>query len=321
MCIACSPRKRRHCPEFAVDLDRIANWGLDRDLIASISKAQRIARSLCGGEPPSSKTDNIFGRECDTCHIHVGRRSVSNQISVSAIDAPIGMKILPAVLSVTAGSSDIISFLALGGLFTAHITGNLAILAAQVVVGGQIAISLIIAVPVFMAVLGLTRLLVAGLDTMGITSLRPLLFLQFLLLVGSFGACVTGGPKLDPNATTAIVGGMLGVAAMAVQNALVHVSLKGAPATAVMTTNVTRFVFDLGDMLMGRNPNAVADARRRTQLTSSAIVGFVFGCCIGALCETMIGLYSLAVPSVFALLAFGLTFFTGRHPRVAQAAS
>jgi urea transporter len=34
---------------------------------------------------------------------------------------------------------------------------------------------------------------------------------------------------------------MLGVSAMAVQNALVQVSLKGAPSTAVMTTNVTRF--------------------------------------------------------------------------------
>ena len=38
--------------------------------------------------------------------------------------------LLPAVLSVTAGAVDAIVFLALGGLFTAHITGNAVILAA-----------------------------------------------------------------------------------------------------------------------------------------------------------------------------------------------
>src|SRR5215831_6301396 len=39
--------------------------------------------------------------------------------------------LLPAVLGMTAGAVDVIGFLALGGLFTAHITGNLVILAAH----------------------------------------------------------------------------------------------------------------------------------------------------------------------------------------------
>ena len=37
------------------------------------------------------------------------------------------------------------------------------------------------------------------------------------------------------------------VSAMAVQNALVQVSLHGVPATAVITTNIARFTTDVGN--------------------------------------------------------------------------
>jgi uncharacterized membrane protein YoaK (UPF0700 family) len=47
--------------------------------------------------------------------------------------------------------------------------------------------------------------------------------------------------------------GMLGVAAMAVQNALVRISLSGAPSTAVMTTNVTVFTMDLREILLAQD--------------------------------------------------------------------
>ena len=46
-------------------------------------------------------------------------------MSAPSVDSSLGMKLLPSVLSVIAGSVDVISFLGLGGLFTAHITGNL----------------------------------------------------------------------------------------------------------------------------------------------------------------------------------------------------
>lgn len=40
------------------------------------------------------------------------------------------------VLSMTAGAVDVIGFLALGGLFTAHITGNIVILVVHYTTGG-----------------------------------------------------------------------------------------------------------------------------------------------------------------------------------------
>src|SRR6267142_1517014 len=104
-----------------------------------------------------------------------------------SVDRSLGTKLLPSVLSLTAGSVDAIGFLGLGGLFTAHITGNLVILAAHVASGGTAPLAPMLSVPVFMAVLGLTRLLATGLEAIGLASLRPLLLLQFLLLGGFLG--------------------------------------------------------------------------------------------------------------------------------------
>jgi uncharacterized membrane protein YoaK (UPF0700 family) len=118
-----------------------------------------------------------------------------------------------------------------------------------------------LSVPVFMAVLGLTRLLASGLEAIGLASLRPLLLLQFLLIGGFLGLCVAAGPRIDPSASTAILAGMLGVSAMAVQNALLQISLTGAPSTAVVTTNVTRFMMDVGDAW--RCPPASPSSRSR----------------------------------------------------------
>ena len=101
---------------------------------------------------------------------------------------------------------------------------------------------------------------------------------------------------------------MLGVAAMAVQNALVQISLTGAPSTAVMTSNVTRFMMDAGELLLKRDPDAMAKARNRAARAWPAIVGFVLGCGFGAPCQAAAGLLSLALPTSLALLALALGF-------------
>jgi len=232
----------------------------------------------------------------------------SVQTTVPSVDGP--LRLLPTVLSVIAGCTDVISFVGLGGLFTAHITGNLVILAAHIVSGEPAQVALMISVPVFVAALGLTRLLVGGLESIGLASLLPLLLLQFLLLAGFFVVCIAAGSRIDPNSASAIFAGMLGVSAMAVQNALVQVSLKGAPSTAVMTTNVTRFTMDVGEMLLGHDPDELAKSRRRAKHTWPAIVGFTVGCGLGAACEAIVGLWSLMLPTGLALFALAMGFST-----------
>jgi uncharacterized membrane protein YoaK (UPF0700 family) len=222
------------------------------------------------------------------------------------VESSLSARLLPTVLSIIAGSVDAIGFLGLGGLFTAHVTGNLVILAAHLVSGSGAPVAPMLSVPVFVAALGLARLLAGALERIGFASLRPLLLLQLLLLAGFFVLCASAGPRIDPDATAAILAGMLGVSAMAVQNALVQISLKGAPSTAVMTTNITRFMMDVGDVMLGRKPADVAKARDRAMRTWPAIVGFGIGCGLGAICEAAIGLRSLALPAGLALLAVAM---------------
>jgi uncharacterized membrane protein YoaK (UPF0700 family) len=223
---------------------------------------------------------------------------------------------LPFVLSVIAGSTDIIGFLGLNGLFTAHITGNIVVLAAHIVAGDRTIFSYVLSVPVFMVVLLLTRLLAAVFERAGISTLQPLLLLQLLLLVGFLALGVTAGPWKDANAVLAVVAGMFGVAAMAVQNALVQISLKNSPTTAVMTTNVTHFMLDLGEALVGRDQAEIAKARHRAMHTLPVILGFVIGGALGAACEAAAGLWSLILPTALALFAFG----AGQYPRVIRGA-
>jgi uncharacterized membrane protein YoaK (UPF0700 family) len=157
----------------------------------------------------------------------------------------------PFVLSVIAGSTDIIGCLGLNGLFTADITGNTLILAAHIVAGDSTIISYILSVPMFMLVLLLMRLLAGGLERSGVSTLRPLLLSQLLFPLAFLALCVMAGPWSETNAILAIIAGMFGVAAMAAKNALVQISLKYSPTTAVMTTNVTHFLLDLVGLLLG----------------------------------------------------------------------
>lgn len=213
------------------------------------------------------------------------------------------------VLSVIAGCTDIIGFLGLNGLFTAHITGNLVILTAHIVAGGQADVPRMLAVPVFIVTIILTIMLAGALESRGRAVVRPLLLLQFLFLAGFLMVCVAAGPSFDPNASIGIFAGMLGVAAMAVQHALVQSSLKGSPTTAVMTSNVTRFAMDVGEVLRGGDPAKVAVAREQAVRTLPPIVGFIVGGALGGACEAALGLWSLALPAGLALLAFAMGFW------------
>jgi uncharacterized membrane protein YoaK (UPF0700 family) len=73
-----------------------------------------------------------------------------------------------------------------------------------------------------------------------------------------------------------------------------------------MTSNLTRFVMDVGPVLLGRDPTQVTQARRRAARTWPAIVGFTAGAALGAALLAAVGLPSLVLPVGLALLALAL---------------
>jgi len=207
-----------------------------------------------------------------------------------------------------------LSFLALGGLFVAHITGNLILLAAHIVNGTHVGTATVISVPVFILALISVRLLISPLEIRRLPSLRPLLVLQLVLLAGF--TCVPlldGHPRADSTAET--VGAMLGVCAMAAQNALAQVSLRGAPSTAVMTTNVTRFTMDIGEILVGRDADTALAARRRASHTWPTVVGFAAGAGLAAGLYATIGIAALVLPTGLAAAALALGHPVRRRPQ------
>ena len=217
------------------------------------------------------------------------------------------VSLLPAILSTTAGAVDVIGFLALGGLFTAHITGNVVIVAAHYVTGGFSQIGPLLAVPVFMAVLGLVTLASSAIARAGSSPLRQLLWLQTALLFGFLLLGVWFGRFDNADSSMAVLAGMLGVSAMATQNVLGKLALKGAPSTAVMTTNITQLTIDLSTLVRSRgDADELAKARNRARMTFPGIVGFVVGCAAGAVLEVKLGFWALALPVVLSALAVPL---------------
>jgi uncharacterized membrane protein YoaK (UPF0700 family) len=215
--------------------------------------------------------------------------------------------LLPTVLSTTAGAVDVIGFLALGGLFTAHITGNVVIVAAHYVTGGFSQIGPLLAVPVFMAVMGLVTLASNAIARAGSYPLRPLLLLQTALLAGFLLLGVGFGRFPDADSSAAVFAGMFGVAAMATQNVLVKLALKDTPSTAVMTTNITQLTLDLSMLARSQgNADELAKVRRRARMTFACVIGFVAGCAAGAALEVRFGLWALTLPVLLSALAVPL---------------
>jgi len=189
---------------------------------------------------------------------------------------------LPLLMSLNGGFVDTAGFLALQGLFTAHVTGNFVTFGAALVHGTSGALTKLLALPVFCAVVMLTRWLGYALPGFGLPVLRTMLVLKTLLLAAGAALAVRFGPFSDGDSGVAMLTGMTLVSAMAIQNAAHRIHLASAPPTTLMTGTTTQVMIDLADLLRGLPPEDALTARARLRRMSSSVAvlrGRLCGCC------------------------------------------
>jgi uncharacterized membrane protein YoaK (UPF0700 family) len=206
------------------------------------------------------------------------------------------------LLSTLAGIVDVTGFLRLDHVFTAHITGNLVILADQIVNGGPPHVPQLLAIPVFAAAVVLAYFLSGrGQSAKGG---RALLVMQSLLLFAVL-AIALRAPRRDLLAHGGVLAAMVAVAAMAFQNTYLRVVAQTSATTTVMTGNVATSIIAALSLV---RPGVLtpADAAQKLRRTLPLVIGFFVGCAVGAAGAARLGPWAWATPALLSLLALPL---------------
>ncbi len=209
---------------------------------------------------------------------------------------------IPGLLSFNAGFVDTTGFVALQGLFTAHVTGNFVTLGAALVFGTHGIIAKLVALPEFIVVVVVARVLDSVFRKNGLDALWLLLGLEALLLIGFFVLAVMLGPFLDSDAPAALLVGFTGIAAMAIQNAVQRVHFASIPPTTIMTANTTQAVLDAVDLWRGDPGSDRAAVKARFGRTIRGITWFAIGCAAAAASYFWAGLWCLALPALVVMI-------------------
>lgn len=217
---------------------------------------------------------------------------------------------LPLLMSLNGGFVDTAGFLALQGLFSAHVTGNFVTFGAALVHGTSGAMTKLLALPVFCIVVVLTRWLSYKLPGFGLPVLRTMLVLKMLLLAAAAVFAVHFGPFSDGDSGLAMLTGMTLVSAMAIQNAARRIHLASAPPTTLMTGTTTQVMIDLADLLQGLPPQDAVTARARLLRMSSSVAVFAAGCAAAALAYTWVNIWCFVIPPVLPACAVVLQHST-----------
>jgi uncharacterized membrane protein YoaK (UPF0700 family) len=207
------------------------------------------------------------------------------------------------LLSANAGFIDSAAYLALKGLFAAHVTGNFVTLGAALVMGNSGVLAKLLALPVFGMVVLLARLSSYSLRARSLPVVSTLLGAQLALLI--LGAVLVSlfGPFGNPDGYDAVVTGMIFVSAMAIQNAAHRVHPAHAPPSTAMTGTTTQIMMDLGDVIHGLVPEKAKAIRERLARLTMSVLAFAVGCTLGALLYARVNVVCFWIPPALVLSA------------------
>jgi uncharacterized membrane protein YoaK (UPF0700 family) len=211
--------------------------------------------------------------------------------------------IVPFLLSLTAGYVDTAGFLALQGLFTAHVTGNFVTLGASLALGTSGAVAKLLALPVFCVIVMAVRLLGSTLAQRWRFVFEALLSLKVLLLIVGAALAIEFGPFQNADTWHAVMTGMVLVAAMAIQNAVHRIYLGSAPPSTLMTGTTTQIMIDLADMILARDDAPGGQIRSRVAMMSKNVIIFAVGCAAAALLYAHYNVWCFVVPPLLGGLS------------------
>ncbi|MFG1298730.1 YoaK family protein [Xanthobacter sp. V3C-3] len=211
------------------------------------------------------------------------------------------MRWLPVLLCFNAGFVDTTGFVSLGGLFSAHVTGNIVTIAAALAQARAPELGKVIALPVFAVVVIGAHLLGRAMQARGRSDFRILMGAKLVLLAHAALVAVTVGPFYHPDAPNALMTGMTLVSAMALQNALHRTHLKDVPPSTMMTGTFTQLLVD-GAALWQPGPDSDrAATRARLGRFAGNFAAFVAGCALAALLHLLVGMWCMLVPPLVAM--------------------
>jgi len=188
----------------------------------------------------------------------------------------------PALMSLNAGYVDTAGFLALHGLFTAHVTGNFVTFGAAMALGTSGAAAKLLALPMFCLVVIVTRIASFSLPR-GLPVLRTMLTLKIALLALGAALAVWLAPFTPDREWAEVATGMVLVSAMAIQNAAHRIHLSSAPPTTLMTGTTTQIMIDIADCIRGIPSDKKDAIKVRLKQMSLSVTCFAIGCGLGAL--------------------------------------
>jgi uncharacterized membrane protein YoaK (UPF0700 family) len=223
---------------------------------------------------------------------------------------------IPITLSMNGGYVDTAGFLALQGLFTAHVTGNFVTFGASMVLGTSGAMAKLLALPVFCAAVLLVRLVGALLVHLRLPVLGTLLSLKIILLCAAAALALQFGPFNNGDNARAIATGMALVTAMAIQNAIHRIHLGTAPPTTLMTGSTTQVMIDLADLLLVGAPDARAGIRSRLLRMTASVCAFAAGCGAAAAMFAFFGMLCFLVPPAIGVAALAVHAAAPEAPAV-----
>lgn len=208
---------------------------------------------------------------------------------------------IPILLSLNAGYVDTAGFLALQGLFAAHVTGNFVTLGMALVSGTSGIWAKILALPVFCLVVFISKLLASYMPKLGLPVMRTLLSLKVVLLITAAVMAISIGINHHGDDVALVITGLLLVSAMALQNAISRIYSNPVPAT-ILTGPLTQMMIEMADLVRGVSPAEKVVLQARLSTIATNVASFAIGCGSSAVLFSQVGMWCFLVPPILAFI-------------------